>query len=80
MREAIERALNVAKLNGASYADVRLVQLEKELIEVKNGAPEQFVRKASLGLGVRVIVDGCWGFAAINRVGLESAEAAGVGR
>ena len=48
---------------GATYADVRLVERSSELISVWSGKLEELLNHSSRGLGVRVIVDGAWGFA-----------------
>jgi len=63
LKESIERALNVAQLKGATYADVRLVHHEDESINVKNGVVEALGHGEDQGFGVRVIADGAWGFA-----------------
>ncbi len=63
MKDLIERALNVAQLKGATYADVRLVRQEVESINVKNGIVEALGHSQDQGLGVRVIAQGAWGFA-----------------
>lgn len=63
MKELLERALNMAQLRGASYADVRIVRREEESIAVKNGIVEALGHGQDQGLGVRVIADGAWGFA-----------------
>jgi len=63
LKDLIERALNVAQLKGATYADVRLVHNETESITVKNGVVEALGHSQDQGLGVRVIAEGAWGFA-----------------
>jgi len=57
-------ALEEAKKKGASYADVRIGEIQDEVLTVKNGAPEEVKFLQTKGFGVRVIVDGAWGFAA----------------
>jgi TldD protein len=57
-------ALDEASRRGASYADVRIVSIENEVLNVRNGSPEQVELQALRGFGVRVIVNGSWGFAA----------------
>lgn len=71
MRELTERALETARLRGAAYADVRIVRRLEESISVKSGRVEAVALTETEGLGVRVLVDGAWGFAATHR--LESA-------
>ncbi|MCK4591436.1 MAG: hypothetical protein KAT86_06750, partial [Candidatus Latescibacteria bacterium] len=68
LRELTNIALNLAKLEGASYADIRIVNQKQESLEVKNGSPEQIKYSESLGFGVRVIVDGAWGFASSSKL------------
>lgn len=64
MQDLADRALNAAQLGGASYADARVVQSRSQLIEVKNRRPSALQEGSELGIGVRVLVDGAWGFAA----------------
>jgi len=66
--ELSARALNLAQAKGASYADVRLVTAETQSIAVKNGIVEAISLDTSQGFGVRVIVDGAWGFASSARL------------
>ncbi len=63
MDELIARALQTARLKGAGYADVRVVQTEQERYVVRNGAVDTLSMDQSMGFGVRVLVDGAWGFA-----------------
>ena len=61
-------AVGSATRSGASYADARFVERESETVTVKDGQVESVDRDADRGVGVRVIVDGSWGFAASDRV------------
>jgi TldD protein len=63
LKELTARALNLAQVLGASYADVRIVNRRTQNINVKNGVVEGLADNESQGFGVRVIVDGAWGFA-----------------
>lgn len=58
-----ESALRTVERLGASYADVRLVEISDENILVKNGIPEGVKRRSLRGIGVRVVSRGAWGFA-----------------
>jgi TldD protein len=49
---------------GCSYADARWVSRREEVVEVRNGRVEGVSDEQSEGIGVRVRVDGAWGFAA----------------
>ena len=68
MKDLTDRALDAAAAAGASYADVRVEQLDRQVIVVKNGRPEGLSEDESVGFGVRVIADGAWGFASSSRV------------
>ena len=52
---------------GAGYADARAVEREVESVNVKDGSVESIDRSADRGIGVRVLVEGAWGFAASDR-------------
>ena len=64
----LSRALNLASVQGASYCDVRLVETNQERFVVRSGAVETLSNDESQGIGVRVLVSGCWGFASTNIV------------
>ena len=57
------RALDTAKQRGAAYADVRIVRFKSQGVDVRNNNVEALTSDESLGFGVRVVVDGFWGFA-----------------
>jgi TldD protein len=75
MKEIASWALNVANLRGASYADVRIVDERARSLATKNGKVGSASDGESLGVGVRVIADGAWGFAATDDLKRESVEA-----
>ena len=74
MRDLVLRALDTASQQGAAYADVRVVERRAESITVRNLNVEGLTADESLGFGVRVIVDGYWGFAGSYRMTLEEAD------
>ncbi len=67
MIELTRRAVEVATAGGADYADARFVAQDEETITVKNQEMEGIDRSSSEGIGIRVLVDGYWGFAATAR-------------
>lgn len=73
--EAAARCLNVCELNGAQYADIRIVETEKENISASNERLLQKSTNNNLGYGIRVLFNGAWGFAASNRLSLRDIEA-----
>ena len=68
MKDLTYRALNTAQVLGASYADVRILRHEGQVIEVKNGRVGGLATGESQGFGVRVVVDAAWGFAASSQL------------
>ncbi len=64
MRDLTDRALDTASVQGATYADVRVVRRLEESVSIKSGRVEGVASGESDGFGVRVLVDGAWGFAA----------------
>jgi len=59
-----QRALDTALMRGASYADVRIGELRQRYLLTKNGRAASIREWQSHGLGIRVIAEGAWGFAA----------------
>jgi TldD protein len=64
MRELLERAVETARVRGASYVDARHVLRREESVVVRTGRVEAAASAESEGVGIRVLVDGAWGFAA----------------
>lgn len=73
MRDLARRALDTAHARGASFADVRVVRRRDESLTVKSGRPDGVSIGESEGFGVRVLVDGAWGFASSSA--MDAAEA-----
>jgi len=63
LKTLTDRALNLAQVRGATYADIRIVRRRTQDLTVKNGVVEALSEDESQGFGVRVVVDGAWGFA-----------------
>jgi TldD protein len=62
MRDFTDRALDTAVSLGAGYADARVVRRLSESISIKSGRVEGVASGETEGFGVRVLVDGAWGF------------------
>jgi TldD protein len=76
MKTAARLALDAASVRGVTYADARVVSIRNRLLTTKNGRVGHASESESLGLGVRVIVGGAWGFAASADLGRAAVEAA----
>jgi TldD protein len=75
MRDWALWALDTAKTRGATYADVRVLDARYRNLSTKNGKIGTLSESESLGLGIRVIAEGAWGFASTDQMTRERIEA-----
>src|SRR5215471_11693191 len=75
MRHIANWALSVAARRGVSYADVRVIAQRGRALSTKNGKVGNASDAESVGMNVRVIADGAWGFAASAELGRGAVEA-----
>jgi TldD protein len=61
-----DAGLNAATAKGATYADVRIGRYLNQFVMTREDKVQNIINTESFGVGVRVIADGCWGFAAIG--------------
>ncbi|HTV00365.1 MAG TPA: TldD/PmbA family protein, partial [Luteitalea sp.] len=66
--DAAEAAIAEAVRLGASYADIRVNHYRRESIAAREQQVQNVSRSASTGMGLRVLVNGAWGFAASHEV------------
>src|SRR5579864_4918400 len=74
MKHVTHWALNTAAVQGASYADARVVVQRSRALSTKNGKVGSASDAESVGMNVRVIADGAWGFAASLELGRGAVE------
>ena len=74
MKDLIDRALNLARVRGAQYADMRVVENCTESMLVKNGVVEALNYHDEIGFGVRVLADGAWGFASSRELSFQEVD------
>jgi TldD protein len=67
--------IETAKLRGATYADARVMDTRQREISTKNGEVGTLLESESLGIGIRVIASGAWGFASTDRLTREGVQA-----
>ena len=75
MQDYVNWALETAKRRGASYADVRVMDIRHREISTKNGEVGTLLESETLGIGIRVVASGAWGFAATDRLTREGVQA-----
>lgn len=68
-------SLDTARLRGATYADVRVMHLRQRDLTTKNGRVGTLGQSESLGLGIRVVANGAWGFASTDQLTREGVDA-----
>ncbi len=61
--ELADTALSAGTAAGASHVDLRVHRITTEIVQLRDGELETAVINRELGLAVRAIVDGTWGFA-----------------
>jgi len=71
-KELADVALNAAKAKGATYTDIRIGRYLNQFVATREKRVQGVVNTESYGVGVRVIANGCWGFAATNTVTKEA--------
>ena len=75
MKDIGSWALNTATSRGATYCDARIVDERSRALMTKNGKVAHAADSESFGVGIRVIADNAWGFAATDDLSRESVEA-----
>lgn len=67
-KQLADIALNTAKSLGASYTDVRIGRYLNQFVTTREKKVQGVTNTESFGVGIRVIANGTWGFAASNSV------------
>jgi TldD protein len=67
-KQLADVALQSAKSNGASYADIRIGRYLNQYIYTRENKVQNIVNGESFGAGIRVLANGTWGFASTNDV------------
>jgi len=77
LKKAIaDAALGAATSAGASYCDVRIGRYLNQFVITREDKVQNVVNTESLGVGIRVIANGTWGFAATSDLSTASVAAA----
>jgi TldD protein len=64
-----DAAMAAATASGASYCDVRIGRYLRQFVVTREDKVQNVVNTESTGIGIRVLVNGAWGFAATNDLG-----------
>ncbi|MBC7327613.1 TldD/PmbA family protein [bacterium] len=63
MEDILEWLIEEANNKGCSFAEARYVKKRSSSIRAQDGRIEELTQRESAGVAIRVIKDGCWGFA-----------------
>jgi TldD protein len=69
-----DAAISAAKSAGASHVDVRIERTRSGILSLRDAKPETQSDETNVGIGVRVIVNGAWGFASSPDLSVETAQ------
>jgi len=78
MRQLAEQALERAMRGGVTYADVRVVEQKERYVSTKSGKIGNLAQNESIGVAVRVLRGGAWGFAATDDLTADGLERAAI--
>jgi TldD protein len=67
-KQMADTALNAAKAKGATYVDVRIGRYLNQFLTTRERRVDNVTNTESYGMGIRVIANGCWGFAATDNL------------
>ena len=68
MKDLALSALDAVARHGVTYADARALEIREREVTTKNGKAGHVSSSESMGIGIRVLANGCWGFAATDRL------------
>ncbi|MFN8890510.1 MAG: TldD/PmbA family protein [Cyclobacteriaceae bacterium] len=71
-KQMADVALNAARGKGATYTDVRIGRYLNQFVVTREDKVQNIVNTESYGMGVRVVANGGWGFAATDKLDKDS--------
>ncbi len=71
-----DTAMTAAKADGATYCDVRIGRYLRQFVITREDKVQNVVNTESTGVGIRVIANGTWGFAASSDLSADSVSTA----
>jgi TldD protein len=70
-----DAAISRGRALGASHVDVRVARLQSQHLALRDASLDSLHRGEDVGMAVRVVVDGAWGFAATSIVAVDEVPA-----
>jgi TldD protein len=74
LQEKLKDLINHLKAKHVAYGDIRYVCRTDQSLHAKDQMVESITQSDDIGIGIRIIVDGCWGFAATSDISDEELE------
>lgn len=74
MKSFARVVVDLLAIKDIDYGDIRIVQKRGEYIHINNGILQGVDQEDSIGIGVRILKNGAWGFAATNDLSAVAAE------
>ena len=74
MKELLLKCIDLSKDMGCDYADIRIVESQKQRLAVRNEGLSDSTNSETVGFGVRVLKNGAWGFAASSVLNMSEIE------
>ena len=71
MQDLTHLAIDTARQLGVQYADVRVANYKQQVLATEDQRVSQISDRDDVGFGVRVLVNGAWGFASSNEINRE---------
>jgi len=68
LKDFAKKVIGLLKTKRVDYGDVRIVRNRTEVLKVKNERTDTATYSENIGFGVRVVVNGAWGFASSSRL------------
>jgi len=72
MKDELMNIVEFGQKTGASYVEVRAQNINKTIMSVKDGKVEVVTEGLEKGAGIRVLVNGAWGFATVGSLDVDS--------
>ena len=69
-----EKAIEIADRHKVDFGDIRIIKKREQNLSVKNGEIGNFNNSTTLGFGVRILLNGAWGFASSDILSIKEIE------
>lgn len=75
-QQTVEQAVSELQKAGVDFGDIRIVEREKEWLQVKDDEVSKLTHTTDVGFSVRALIQGAWGYAGSRTISPENVSAA----